>query len=86
MAFRLTVLHAVLNNELVLAATFLLLSVCTEQASIRLGGTHCHNTSPFMFSTCSSWNSILYYVPWMYSCYLSGTKIAGGKYGNLGNL
>jgi len=75
--FALTLAHAVLNNQLLLAATFLVLSLFTEQASIRLGGTHCHDTSPFMVSRCSSLNSVLYYVPWMYSCFLSGVAVAG---------
>ena len=38
-----------------------------EQSSIQFGGTHCHASSKFFnISPCSSLNSVLFYVPWLY--------------------
>ena len=40
-----------------------------EHVSLFLGGTHCHATSPVlpMITPCSSVNSVLFYVPWIYT-------------------
>lgn len=40
-----------------------------EHLSLFLGGTHCHATSPVFpkLSPCSSVNSVLFYVPWIYT-------------------
>jgi len=42
-----------------------------EHCSLFLGGTHCHATSPLgrfaNLTPCSSLNSILFYVPWIYT-------------------
>jgi len=44
-------------------------TACFEHASLFLGGTHCHATSPLlpMVTPCSSVNSVLFYVPWIYT-------------------
>ena len=40
-----------------------------EHLSLFLGGTHCHATSPLLpaITPCSSVNSVLFYVPWIYT-------------------
>jgi hypothetical protein len=44
-------------------------TACFEHASLFLGGTHCHATSAVlpMITPCSSVNSVLFYVPWIYT-------------------
>jgi hypothetical protein len=59
------------TGRIALVIACLVLALCTEQASIKLGGTHCHKEGIAMVSRCSSLNSVTYYVPWMYSCLLS---------------
>ena len=47
----------------------LCISSIEEQLSIQLGETHCHFDAFLMVTKCSSFNSIIFYIPWMYSCY-----------------
>jgi len=47
----------------------LCISFIEEQLSIQLGETHCHFDAFLMVTKCSSFNSIIFYIPWMYSCY-----------------
>lgn len=43
-------------------------TILFEHTSLFLGGTHCHATSPIaQITPCSSLNSILFYVPWIYT-------------------
>ena len=51
-----------------------LVGLITEFGAIRFGGTHCHHGSAYANCVCSSANSVLYYMPWIYSCVVS----AGG--------
>ena len=44
------------------AVTVFLLALAIEQASIWVGGTHCHADAAVMISPCSSLNSVAYYV------------------------
>lgn len=61
----------------VAAGSILVISYASEQLSIRLGETHCHGSSLLLnVSTCSSVNSIVYYLPWMYSCYYCGRSVS----------
>ena len=60
--------HAYASNQLSLAIAGLGLGLVVEHASLRLGGTHCHQTGLINFSECSSVNSVVYYLPWVYSC------------------
>lgn len=48
-----------------------------EHMSLFLGGTHCHATSPILpkLSPCSSVNSVLFYVPWIYTSIEAATKL-----------
>ena len=64
----LTCLHAARARQWSLVLAGLGLGVVVEQASLRLGGTHCHQSGMFNLSDCSSWNSVAYYVPWVYAC------------------
>ncbi len=53
------------------------IALISEQLSITLGDTHCHHDSDvFNFSKCSSGNSVIFYIPWMYSCYFIGKEVA----------
>jgi len=57
-------------------------TACFEHASLFLGGTHCHATSPVlpMITPCSSVNSVLFYVPWIYtSIEASRRLLAAGR-------
>ncbi|KAL1511757.1 hypothetical protein AB1Y20_005045 [Prymnesium parvum] len=62
-----TLVHASWTRALPLAFAGFCLGISIEQASLRLGGTHCHASGIFDFSKCSSGNSVLYYVPWVYA-------------------
>lgn len=55
--------------------TILLSSFFIERLSIRLGDTHCHADGSVMVAKCSSLNSILFYVPWMYACWAAGLRL-----------
>jgi len=70
------VLHAATRpGDPMLLVVILVVAVMVEQASIWLGGTHCHATSDYMLTACSSLNSVFYYVPWFYSCLLSTQRL-----------
>ena len=64
----LSCIHAYKNSALPLVIAGLGLGVVTEHASLRLGGTHCHQSGLINISECSSANSVFYYLPWVYSC------------------
>ena len=72
-------LHAIQNKQWKLILSGLLLGYLTETASIRFGGTHCHASGLLNFSECSSANSILYYVPWIYSGITCGRRLVSEK-------
>ena len=67
--------HAAFNDKASLALAGLGLGLVTETLSLRLGGTHCHASGLLNFSPCSSANSILYYVPWVYSCVTCAARL-----------
>ncbi len=56
------------KENFVLMLTATLLGLFTEHASLRFGGTHCHASGLINFSECSSANSVMYYLPWVYGC------------------
>jgi len=64
----LTLWHAAFSNNHMLALAGLGLGVVTETLSLRLGGTHCHASGLLNLYPCSSLNSVVYYLPWVYSC------------------
>ena len=71
-----TAVHATLHRGWPLAVAGLLLGLVVEHASLRLGGTHCHASSPLLnVSDCSSANSVFYYMPWVYSCVTAARRL-----------
>jgi hypothetical protein len=65
-----TFAHAAISGGKQVALCIAILAVATlvEQLSIQLGHTHCHADSPLlMVSKCSSVNSIVFYLPWLYT-------------------
>lgn len=77
-----TIYHAIseTNKDLrfrnvCLLFTSFLLGLGTEHASLRFGGTHCHAAGIVNFSECSSANSVLYYVPWVYICITTAAEL-----------
>ena len=55
-----------------------MVGLITEFGAIRFGGTHCHHGSAYAnFAVCSSANSVLYYMPWIYSCVVSAVRLTG---------
>lgn len=76
--FALSVIHAAANNHLGFLSAIGLYACATEQAAVRLGRTHCHRTDTgLMVSKCSSLNSVGYYIPWLYACFISARRLAG---------
>ena len=52
----------------------------TEFGSIRCGGAHrCHNAGVLNFAYCSSVNSVVYYMPWVYSSVVSAERLVGSS-------
>jgi hypothetical protein len=48
-----------------------------EETAIQIGGTHCHTSSPYInIAQCSSLNSVLFYVPWIYCGILTTLKLS----------
>ena len=76
------ILHAVRSSKptegILLCLSGFLLGLFVEQASLRFGGTHCHAEGLLNFSKCSSFNSVIYYLPWVYVS-ISSAKILCGK-------
>ena len=64
----LSCIHAYKNSAIPLLIAGLGLGAVTEHASLRLGGTHCHQSGLVDISECSSANSVFYYLPWVYAC------------------
>jgi len=77
--FCLTVLHGVIHKQLALAMAAFLAGFLVETSSVRAGGTHCHSTGLLMFSHCSSVNSVVFLVPWVYSCLTSAKRLCGSS-------
>lgn len=80
--FLLALLHAarsccVATSCKVLAGA-LLVGAAIEQASIRLGGTHCHAPGLVDLSECSSVQSVLMYGPWLYASFRAACRLAPG--------
>ena len=71
--------HAAVHCRMTLLLSRLALGVLTEFMSIRFGGTHCHNAGLLNFAYCSSANSVVYYMPWVYSCVISAERLAGSS-------
>jgi hypothetical protein len=74
----LVLLHIYLKtkwNGTMVSIIILCITVVAEQLSIQLGETHCHFEALVMVTKCSSLNSIIFYLPWMYSCYFIGQHI-----------
>ena len=66
-------------RNLCLLFTSFLLGLGTEHASLRFGGTHCHASGVVNFSECSSANSVLYYIPWVYICITTAAEMIGAR-------
>ena len=60
--------HAARTSQWPLVFSGLGLGLLVEHASLRLGGTHCHQSGMVDISECSSANSVVYYLPWVYGC------------------
>ena len=71
----LTLWHAAFNEQAMLATAGVGLGFVTETLSLRFGGTHCHASGLLNFTMCSSLNSILYYVPWVYACTTCASRL-----------
>jgi hypothetical protein len=69
------ILYYTRSNGVRCLQTIILSAFFIERLSIRLGETHCHADASMMVANCSSLNSILFYVPWMYTCWASGCRI-----------
>eukprot|EP00467_Chlorarachnion_reptans_P023908 CAMPEP_0114515310 /NCGR_PEP_ID=MMETSP0109-20121206/16664_1 /TAXON_ID=29199 /ORGANISM="Chlorarachnion reptans, Strain CCCM449" /LENGTH=321 /DNA_ID=CAMNT_0001695499 /DNA_START=5 /DNA_END=970 /DNA_ORIENTATION=- len=54
-----------------------LMALFVEEASINNGivWTHCHDDALFMITKCSSLNSVLYYVPWIYTALATAKRM-----------
>lgn len=63
------------TNGFMVVIIILGVTILAEQLSIQLGETHCHFDAWIMITKCSSLNSVIFYVPWMYSCYYIGRRI-----------
>ena len=75
----LSIWHAVAHKKLELLVACLVLGALTEFGSIRCGGTHCHNAGVLNFAYCSSVNSVVYYMPWVYSSVVSAERLVGSS-------
>uniref|UniRef100_A0A7S4AZK2 Transmembrane protein n=1 Tax=Chrysotila carterae TaxID=13221 RepID=A0A7S4AZK2_CHRCT len=73
--FIVTCALAAQRGQVALVMSIFIMALCIEQASIRFGGTHCHAPSVFDFSDCSSLNSVLFYIPWIYSALASTARL-----------
>lgn len=64
----LTCVHAELHGGWKLVLAGLGLGLVTETVSLRLGGTHFHASGHYFpdFFACSSGNTVLFYVSWVY--------------------
>ena len=63
----LSCVHAYKHKQWPLIVAGFGLGLVVEHASLRLGGTHCHQSGVLDFAQCSSANSVVYYLPWVYS-------------------
>lgn len=73
-----TLAHCVIRGKLegicvVLSAT--MIGLLFEYMSTQIGDSHCHSTSQVMLFSCVSLKSVLYYAPWLYTCYFVGWKV-----------
>eukprot|EP00301_Raphidiophrys_heterophryoidea_P009267 c13635_g1_i1.p1 GENE.c13635_g1_i1~~c13635_g1_i1.p1 ORF type:complete len:369 (-),score=78.59 c13635_g1_i1:163-1224(-) len=64
--FFLSFVHALISRSFSTVLALAALALAVEQLSIQLGETHCHADALVMISKCSSLNSILFYVFWIY--------------------
>lgn len=74
----LVLLHIYLStkwNGVQVSIIILSITIIAEQLSIQFGETHCHFEALIMVTKCSSLNSIIFYLPWMYSCYFIGQHL-----------
>lgn len=78
----LTFVLASRRGHFVLYVSLFALGLAIEQSSIHFGATHCHTLSTLSplanVSPCSSWNSILFYGPWLYLALFGAPLISGG--------
>ena len=51
--------------------------VSALQLSVRVAASHCHAEALVMFSPCSSLNSVLFYVPWIYAANVAVDRLVG---------
>ncbi|GAB5360527.1 hypothetical protein AAMO2058_000635900 [Amorphochlora amoebiformis] len=74
-----TVFHATLRGGEYVALTLGIIMIATfvEEASVNNGivTTHCHDEAILMITKCSSFNSILFYLPWLYTAIISARKL-----------
>jgi hypothetical protein len=63
------------KDGIVLIITALCVGTLVELVSVYIMSSRCHAESFIMIGECCSVTSILYYVPWMYSCYAIGNRV-----------
>lgn len=68
-------LHAILHHNMILVLVAAVVGYWVEFMSIRFGGTHCHAEGSLNFSECSSFNSVFYYVPYIYCGITAGRRL-----------
>ena len=71
--------HAHRHGQWSLVIAGFLLGLITEHLSLRFGGTHCHASGLIDFMECSSFNSVAYYLSWVYSCVSLGRRLVDEK-------
>jgi hypothetical protein len=73
-------IHAWKENRFYLFVAGFLCGLLVETSSVRLGGTHCHASGILNFSVCSSFNSVLFYGPWLYVSVLGSEIMASPSF------
>mmetsp|Transcript_20685 Transcript_20685/g.36753 ORF Transcript_20685/g.36753 Transcript_20685/m.36753 type:complete len:309 (-) Transcript_20685:32-958(-) len=70
-------IHSIKHGKIGLFIGMFLVGLMVEEASINNGKvwTHCHDDATLMITKCSSFNSVLYYAPWMYTAIQSATRL-----------
>ncbi len=73
-----TLMHCMIRSKLegiciVLSST--MIGLLFEYVGTQIWESHCHATSEVMLLPCMSLSSILFYPPWLYTCYFVGWKV-----------
>eukprot|EP00466_Bigelowiella_natans_P009115 jgi/Bigna1/133797/aug1.22_g8505 len=77
--FLLTFIHAAKNgiSRVALFLALFVVALIVEESSINNGyvTTHCHDEATVMITKCSSLNSVMFYVPWLYTSMMSAKRL-----------